>query len=235
MTNCLSGAKEHCTMVEYWIKGDDGEEYGPATLEELAEWAKEDRAGLGTQVRTTPEGAWLPWQSYPELMALLSLTADGALFPGVPGLQLGSILARLAAYLFDMMAIGFMMVFPAMLVIPLAQLESDTLWKRAMSGMTPTPEQAYLLLIGMVIYVAYFTFFHGRTGQTPGKKLFRLRVVDAHGLTISYRQAFLRAIGSFLSQQVLFIGHYFALVTPRRQAFHDMAARSFVVRYTGKN
>lgn len=220
-------------MADYWIKGEDGEEYGPVPLEELAEWVEENRAGIDTPVRTGPQAEWKPWQSYPELAELLISASAGVLFPGQPHLVLGSYLARVAAYIFDiMMVLMIFMLLIAFFVPASAQKEAEQLWKQMLEGHHPSPNQSGLILalIGLVVYVAYFTYFHGRTGQTPGKRLFRLRVVDAHGLTISYWQAFLRTIGAYLSMQFFCIGHFFAFITTHRQAFHDLAARTFVVR-----
>ena len=57
----------------YWVRGEDGEEYGPVALAELREWVGENRVGLGTDVRLdTPHGTWHSWQFYPELVALLA-------------------------------------------------------------------------------------------------------------------------------------------------------------------
>lgn len=221
-------------MADYWIKGDDGDEYGPVPLEELAEWVEENRAGIDTPVRTTPEGAWTPWQSHPELMSLLASARAGVLFPGQPHLVLGSLLARIAAYIFDIMSVGLIMMVLVLLFVPVPmQKESEQVWKQMLEGHHPSSNQAWLMLMALVVYVAYFTYFHGSTGQTPGKRIFRLRVVDAHGLTISYWQSFLRTIGAFLSQQFLCIGHFFAFLTTHRQAFHDLAARTYVVRAPG--
>ena len=57
----------------FFIRGDDGGEYGPVDLDELREWVRENRAGLGTEVRLDePNAIWHPWQAYPELVALLA-------------------------------------------------------------------------------------------------------------------------------------------------------------------
>ncbi len=57
----------------FWVRGDDDQEYGPVDLEELREWVRENRAGLGTDVRRDePDAPWHPWQNYPELVALLA-------------------------------------------------------------------------------------------------------------------------------------------------------------------
>ena len=66
----------------FWIRGDDDKEYGPVNLEELREWVRENRAGLGTFVRTDqPDAPWQHWQQYPELVALLAEVQAAAKTP----------------------------------------------------------------------------------------------------------------------------------------------------------
>jgi uncharacterized RDD family membrane protein YckC len=221
-------------MSQYWIKGDDGEEYGPATLEELAEWTRENRAGLDTQVRLDGSTEWKLWQFYPELTALLPPSNGESPFPAPLKLTLAPIYLRLAAYLFDLLALVFGVMFTSVAFLPPSFQETfshwQDLWQRAHQGLPPTPAESWMIIVVMVAYVTYFTYFHGRSGQTPGKRFFRLRVVDANGLTIGYWKSFLRTIAAYLSQQLACIGHFLALVTPQRQAMHDLAAKTFVVR-----
>jgi len=56
----------------YHLIGADGNQYGPASLEQIRLWLSEGR--LNAQTRVRPEGAeeWLPLGSVPELAALVS-------------------------------------------------------------------------------------------------------------------------------------------------------------------
>ena len=57
----------------FFVRGEDGVEYGPVDLAELREWVAENRAGIGTEVkRDEPGSIWEPWQNFPELVALLA-------------------------------------------------------------------------------------------------------------------------------------------------------------------
>ena len=82
--------------------------------------------------------------------------------------------------------------------------------------------------------IAYFTYFHGHTGQTPGKWLFNVRVVNSWGLTISYRQALSRSIGALFSEMLYFAGYLMMLFTPYRRTLHDVLAGTFVIRVNPK-
>src|SRR5271156_5698487 len=88
------------------VRGDDGEEYGPVDLAELREWVRENRAGLGTVVRSDrPDASWQPWQNYPELVALLAEAHAGGP-PPVPGtLVVAPLLRRAGAFALDLVLI----------------------------------------------------------------------------------------------------------------------------------
>ncbi len=86
----------------YFIRGDDGEEYGPVDLAELREWVRENRAGIGTEVRRAdPDGTWNTWQTYPELVALVAEVNATGPVPGPagsrPSLRSGAACWRLAS------------------------------------------------------------------------------------------------------------------------------------------
>lgn len=224
-------------MAQYWIKGEDGEEYGPSTLEELSEWLKENRVGVDTPVRV--DGGletWQPWQTYPELMALMAQHKAQLLFLGQSHLVLATFVQRAAAYIIDMLILIFSLSIVITVVFGPVYMSRDQAWKLWM-GQTQMPDELakfYQIfeMFFLLLYIIYFTYFHGSTGQTFGKKLLGIRVVDAHGLTISYRSAFIRAIASFLSQIPFsfYIGFLMALVTTHRRAFHDLMAHTYVAR-----
>lgn len=90
-----------------------------------------------------------------------------------------------------------------------------------------------LLVIGTVIYVlwtiAYFVVFWSTTGETPGDRMMRCRVVAVGGERIKPRRALLRCIGLLLSAIPLFAGYLLILFDGRRRAFHDRLARTVVI------
>ncbi len=67
-------------------------------------------------------------------------------------------------------------------------------------------------IVGFIFLVMYSAIFLGLTGQTPGKMLLRLRVIDAHGGGLNYVQTFQRAVVKWAPVFVLFI--VMALLTP---------------------
>jgi uncharacterized RDD family membrane protein YckC len=83
-------------------------------------------------------------------------------------------------------------------------------------------------LISIVMSAAYFTYFHGSIGQTPGKIVLKLRVVGTAGKKLTYGIAFLRWIGSLISSLAFFLGFLWAAFDGRKQGWHDKIAGTVV-------
>jgi uncharacterized RDD family membrane protein YckC len=83
--------------------------------------------------------------------------------------------------------------------------------------------------ITLFLDMAYFTYFHGTTGQTPGKRLMGLRVVQDTGEALSLGTAFLRWVGYIVSALPLLMGFIWAGVDRRKQAWHDKIAGTVVI------
>ena len=83
----------------------------------------------------------------------------------------------------------------------------------------------------IAINIAYFTYFHGTTGRTPGKMLLGLQVYCANGTEVSFGIAFLRAVGYLVSSLLLTIplGFIWAAFDKKKQAWHDKIAGTVVV------
>ncbi len=92
---------------------------------------------------------------------------------------------------------------------------------------------------GMVITIGYFVVSQGYAiatewlwrGQTLGKRLLRLRVVDARGLRLTFAQVVLRNVLRFVDALPLFylVGGCAALISARGQRLGDLAADTLVV------
>jgi uncharacterized RDD family membrane protein YckC len=86
--------------------------------------------------------------------------------------------------------------------------------------------------IGIAVSLAYFTFFHGRTGQTPGDAALGVKVIDLRNGTvqpIGYPRAALRWLVSIPSFFVVLVGYLWMLWDPEKQTWHDKAAGSVPV------
>jgi uncharacterized RDD family membrane protein YckC len=92
-----------------------------------------------------------------------------------------------------------------------------------------------VLILVLVFYIAintaYFTYFHGATGRTPGKMLLGLQVYSADGTEVSFGIAFLRAVGYLVSSLLgtIPIGFIWAAFDKKKQAWHDKIAGTVVL------
>ena len=85
--------------------------------------------------------------------------------------------------------------------------------------------------LGIVVSFAYYTYFHGTTGQTPGDAALGIKVLDIETReVIGYQRAFVRCLVSIVSGLVLVLGYLWMLWDARKQTWHDKAAHSLPVR-----
>jgi signal peptidase I len=86
-------------------------------------------------------------------------------------------------------------------------------------------------LISLILVTLYHTFFTWKSGQTPGKKIRGLKVVDLNYGPVSFQHAFLReSVGRIVSKFVFFVGYLWILISGKRQAWHDIIAKTYVVK-----
>jgi uncharacterized RDD family membrane protein YckC len=90
-----------------------------------------------------------------------------------------------------------------------------------------------LLAVGAALYVlwiiGYFVGFWSATGETPGSRIMRFRVMARGGERLKPRRALLRCFGLVLSALPLFAGYLMILFDSERRALHDRIARTVVV------
>lgn len=80
----------------------------------------------------------------------------------------------------------------------------------------------------IIMSIAYFTYFHGIKGRTPGKMLLGLQVLTVDGTPVNFGIAFLRSVGYLLSS-ILYIGFIWAAFDRRKQSWHDKIAGTVVI------
>jgi uncharacterized RDD family membrane protein YckC len=76
--------------------------------------------------------------------------------------------------------------------------------------------------------MAYFTWFHGTTGQTPGKRLLGLRVVQESGGSIGFGRL-PPWVGYIISALPMLMGFLWAGADRRKQGWHDKIAGTVVI------
>ncbi len=86
-------------------------------------------------------------------------------------------------------------------------------------------------IFSIVVSLFYWIFFTGYCGQTPGKMLLRIQVVQLNGSSLGYGKAFYReVVGKFISGIILCIGYLMAAFDDQKQALHDRMARTYVIK-----
>ncbi len=91
-----------------------------------------------------------------------------------------------------------------------------------------------MLLVQLFSYVlsfAYYVFFTGYCGQTPGKMAVRVKVIRRDGTPISYlRAAFREVPAKFVSAIILGIGYLMVAFDDQKQGLHDRIADTYVIK-----
>ena len=91
---------------------------------------------------------------------------------------------------------------------------------------------AAVIILPFVYFVWFLSLF--KNGQTPGKKLLGLRVVNYQtGAMPGFARMFLREIvGRFLSGLFLGLGYFWAIFDKNSQTWHDKLAGTAVIKLT---
>jgi len=93
------------------------------------------------------------------------------------------------------------------------------------------PVFAVTMVLNMLLGIFYITWFVGKFGATPGKMVFKLKIVNPLGGKIGYGQAFGRYCGEFI---VVFLtamlGYLAALFDSQKRTLHDRLCNTRVVK-----
>jgi uncharacterized RDD family membrane protein YckC len=145
--------------------------------------------------------------------------ADADPFANEPGVGL---VTRLIAFGVDGVIINLLAALTGALVV--VALSVITVPEELKTALLAVGGAAYLLWVA-----GYFIVFWSTTGQTPGSRLLRMRVVAADGGRILPRRALLRFVGLTLAALPFFAGYLMILVDRRRRGLQDVLARTLVI------
>jgi len=143
-------------------------------------------------------------------------TVEGVVFSQ----QLAGPVTRFLAWFVDLLCIGLLM----WAVGWLSMLVGFLSWNFA---------GAFSTLVYFVISIGYgIACEWGWRGQTIGKKLFRLRVVDFEGMRLQFNQIVTRNLLRFVDSLpvVYFVGGLACWFSPKCQRLGDLAANTVVIR-----
>ena len=90
-----------------------------------------------------------------------------------------------------------------------------------------------LVIVLVMLFFSVF-YFTGKcvqtTGQTPGKLLMRIKVVNADGSELNFQKLFLRYLGYILSGVVASLGFIWIGIDQKRRGWHDLIAKTYVIQ-----
>jgi uncharacterized RDD family membrane protein YckC len=108
----------------------------------------------------------------------------------------------------------------------LSQLGPDYLVDLAFNGSVLA--EAGLILLG-ILGLLYFFIFHTLRGQTPGKRLCRVRVIDAFGESPAPARSLLRTLAYLPSLLCLALGFFWIGFDREKRGLHDWLADTYVI------
>jgi len=139
---------------------------------------------------------------------------------------------RAAGFVTDIFMIGLPISLITMLLFGYDQMDTasglDVLVHDPKAQTNPPNPIASITQIALFL-ITYVWLWH-TSGQTPGKKLSRIRVVDAQTLQkASVLKLTLRFIGYFISLITL-VGFFVGLFRKEKRALHDLISGTAVIR-----
>ncbi len=145
----------------------------------------------------------------------------------------GGFWRRMMAFCIDKIILfttSIFILFVGVLALSLGFLSHySELMPERLAEMTLTFVALYFLMTAF-ISMLYFTYFHGTTGQTFGKMIFGLKVVQSTGEKMTLGVGFLRWVGYLISGMVCYLGFIWIAIDGKKQGWHDKIAGTVVVR-----
>ncbi|MDE3838334.1 hypothetical protein C0966_02905 [Bacillus methanolicus] len=157
--------------------------------------------------------------------------------------EYGGFWIRFAAYLIDSIILGIPLTILSFIISVVffgasgafdAALTDPNYWEQdpADAGASAFIG-AYLvsILVNLIVTILYFAGLHSSKWQaTIGKNLLGLKVTDMDGNRISFGRALGRYLAMAFLSSILLIGYIIAAFTEKKQALHDLIARTVVVK-----
>jgi uncharacterized RDD family membrane protein YckC len=139
----------------------------------------------------------------------------------------GDFVTRFIAWLIDVIIVAIIQsVIGAIVGLPLLFSRFDAVRPFDMASRY-SAASGLSLLVG----IAYYVYFWGATGATPGKMALGLKVIGTDGtMPIGYVRAFIRYIGYIISAIICLLGYLLIIVDDQKQGLHDKIASTYVVK-----
>lgn len=103
----------------------------------------------------------------------------------------------------------------------------------------PITQWSWIDTLSVVVRLLYFILFTWWTGQTLGKMVCRIKVINtnprANTRKLSLGQTLFReVVGKFLSTIILLLGYLWVAFNKEKQAWHDLLAKTHVIQESPK-
>jgi len=155
------------------------------------------------------------------------------------GMQYGGFWRRAIAAFVDAFVIGFialpffLVAFAGMIFYVISA--GGGVWTASTTIGTNEVIAGFVInLVILLVYIGYFAGMESSLRQaTYGKIMLGVKVVDEDGFRISFWRAVGRYFAKYLSIFTLFIGFLMAAFTKKKQALHDMVAKTLVIKEDG--
>ena len=85
-------------------------------------------------------------------------------------------------------------------------------------------------LLAALLSIAYYGYFHGSAGSTPGKALVGVEVRTVAGGALTWGRVLLRWLGAALGLACAGVGIFWALFEPRRRGWADLLSGTVIAR-----
>jgi uncharacterized RDD family membrane protein YckC len=145
----------------------------------------------------------------------------------------GGFWRRLVAYTIDKVILYFISLFLLLTAFLALGRGGVSLSSIAATGNIPRGVGLIVIFYAIAMSITdmiYFIWFHGSVGQTPGKMLLGLRVIQVSGDDMTFGVAFLRWVGTLVSILFLSLGYLWIAIDGEKQGWHDKIAATLVIR-----
>jgi len=234
-------------VAEGWKYSLDGKEHGPVPLDELLRLLREGAIGLRTSVMGNHAASWTPLSAVEPIrdQVLTVLRSRGekvsecptppaAAAPSPAGnvvplerpqpsvVCYAGLARRLAAGLLDAAILGGALFLAALAF-------QSWFGFTDVQGILVAPTACAGAAAVLIICFYGAIMESGAQQATLGKIVLDVRVTDLKGSRMSFGRAFARSFAKLICPLTFGTGFMLALFTARRQALHDLIARSLVI------
>ncbi|MEI7604546.1 MAG: RDD family protein [bacterium] len=174
-----------------------------------------------------------PQQPYPQQPMYAPQYPQGA-----PAYTYAGFWLRFLAYFIDSIIISIVSIIPISILIAVMSaslVTSTTLNSSDSTSVQYGATYFIILFISYIVYPAlvfvYYAFMESSKFQgTPGKIILGIIVTDENGQKLTFAHAFGRNLGKILSSLILSVGYIMAGFTDKKQALHDILAKTLVLK-----